>query len=170
MIVNLTFAEWQMAHHVAGQRAVYNLKKQAKPRYGAVEGAHGEHISAMGTVAEMAVAKEFNLFWSGAVGNYDAVDVGGLVEVRGVEKKHHCLIMHKEDKDGLPYVLAHVDGRTVEMLGWILAVDGKKDEWWSDPAKEGRHAYFIPQKALSKMDALVGDSDCLIERALRTSE
>jgi hypothetical protein len=36
------------------------------------------------------------------------------------------------------------------LRGWIWGREGKRDEWWTDPAC-GRPAFFVPQNALRPM-------------------
>jgi hypothetical protein len=86
MIIHLSWGEMYFASFVAMNRHLSNLRRQMQPRYGARNGqgtAAGLHIA--GCQGEMAVAKALNLFWGGSLGDFDAVDVGGLVQVRSTE-------------------------------------------------------------------------------------
>lgn len=156
MIVTLTWAEMQIAYMVAGQRRIMNMKKGLAGRYGAPEGEGSEELDLIAARGEMAVAKALNLFWSGTVGDYGAVDVGGLIEVRTRTKHWHALILHPDDNDALPFVLADASNPpNIRLAGWIMAKDGKKDEFWSDPSQKNRPAYFVEQKHLLPMEELV---------------
>jgi len=155
MLVTLTWSEMMIAHVVAGQRIVLNAKRNVQPKFGAPTGAEGDALHISSCRAEMAVAKAFNLYWSGSMGDYTAVDVGGKIEARSIVRQSHRLIMHKEDKDDLPFVVANVaDAPRIKLCGWIMGRDGKQEQWWADPQNSNRWAYFIPQSALNRMDDL----------------
>lgn len=155
MIVALTYAEMQLAFTVAAQRQVMNMKLGAKHKYGAND-ATGMALNMMGCAGEMAVAKGLNLFWSGSVGDYDAVDVGGKVEVRSVSRPTDCLILHPDDRDGMPFVLCYNEPGTPKfnLLGWVWGKQGKDEKFWRDPQGTGRHAFFVPQAELFRCEEL----------------
>jgi hypothetical protein len=156
MIITLTWAEMMTAYHIASQRRIMNMRKGLAGRYGAPEGDGSEELDIISTRGEMAVAKGLNLYWSGSVGDYGAVDVGGLVEVRTRTKDWHSLIIHPNDKDWAPYVLVDAsDPPRMRLVGWVLGVDGKSDKFWSDPSKKNRPAYFIEQSELRPMSELI---------------
>lgn len=156
MIVTLSWAEMQLAYMVAGQRRIMNMKKKLPGKYGAPEREGSEELDLVAARGEMAVAKALNLYWTGTVGDYGAVDVGGLVEVRSRTKDWHSLILHPSDRDDLPFVLADVsDPPRVRLAGWIYAKDGKQDKFWSDPSGKNRPAFFIEQKHLRPLEELV---------------
>lgn len=156
MIVTLSWAEMQLAYMVAGQRRIMNMKKKLPGKYGAPEREGSEELDLVAARGEMAVAKALNLYWTGTVGDYGAVDVGGLVEVRSRTKDWHSLILHPSDRDDLPFVLADVsDPPRVRLSGWIYAKDGKQDKFWSDPSGKNRPAFFIEQKHLRPLEELV---------------
>lgn len=153
--IQLTWPEMMTAYHVASQRRIMNMKKGLAGRYGAPEKDGSEELDIISTRGEMAVAKFLNLYWSGSVGDYGAVDVGGLVEVRTRTKDWHSLIIHPEDRDWAPYVL--VDSSMTpqfRIVGWIYGCDGKQEKYWSDPAKANRHAYFVTQEDLRDVSEL----------------
>lgn len=155
MMVRLTWPEMMTAYHVASQRRIMNMKKGLAGKYGAPEKEGSEELDIVSTRGEMAVAKGLNLYWSGSVGDYGAVDVGDLVEVRTRTKNWHSLIIHPQDRDWAPYVLVDASNPPdFRLVGWMYGSDGKDEKYWADPAKTGRHAYFIDQKILRPMDEL----------------
>ena len=157
MNVTLTWAEMMLAYHVAAQRRIMNMKKGLAGKYGAPEKEGSEELDIVSTRGEMAVAKGLNLYWSGSVGDYGAIDVGGLVEVRTRTQNWHSLILHKADKDHLPYVLVDASKTpNFRLVGWLLGKDGKKDQYWSDPSKKNRHAFFVKQEYLLPMNEIFG--------------
>ena len=156
ILVKLTWPEMMTAYHIASQRRIMNMKKGLAGKYGAPEKDGSEELDIVSTRGEMAVAKALNLYWSGSVGDYGAVDVGGLVEVRTRTKSWHSLIIHPEDKDWAPYVLVDSSATpSFRLVGWVFGREGKKEEYWSDPAKTGRHAYFVDQERLNPMSKLL---------------
>lgn len=156
MIITLTWAEMQLAYLVASQRRIMNMKKQLPGKYGAPEKEGSEELDLIAARGEMAVAKALNLYWSGTVGDYGAVDVGGCVEVRSRTKDWHSLILHPSDNDDLPFVLADVSSPPkIRLAGWMYGREGKDERFWSDPSGKNRPAFFIEQKHLKPMDGLV---------------
>jgi hypothetical protein len=156
MIVTLTWPEMMTAYHVASQICLMNMKACIMPRYGAPEGDGSEELSIVSARGEMAVAKGLNLYWSGSVGDYSAVDVGGLVEVRTITTGHHRLILHPGDRDWAPYVLVDASYQPeMRLVGWIYGKDGKDQKYWSDPSGKNRPAFFVPQNKLRPMAELV---------------
>lgn len=144
-----------LSYQVASQRAIMNMKFQVSPRYGAPELDGAEEINIFSCRGEMAVAKYLNLFWSGSVGDYKAPDVGGLVEVRTINKAGRRLIVHPEDRDWAPYVLVDVSNQPMmKLVGWMFGTDAKNKKYWADPTGKGRHAYFVPQSDLLPMEQL----------------
>jgi hypothetical protein len=156
MIVTLTWAEMMTAYHIASQRRIMNMRKKLPGRYGAPEQDGSEELDIISTRGEMAVAKGLNLYWSGSVGDYGAVDVGGLVEVRTRTKDWHSLIVHPGDRDWSPYVLVDASQTPdLRLVGWVFGRDWKNERFWADPSKKNRPAYFIEQRELRPISELV---------------
>lgn len=156
MKVTLTWSEMQTAYLIAGQRRIMNMKKKLPGKYGAPEHEGSEELDIVSTRGEMAVAKGLNLFWSGSVGDYGAIDVGGRVEVRTRTKHWHSLILHKADKNAAPYVLVDASSTPeFRLVGWLFGKEGKLEKYWSDPSKKNRPAYFIEQRYLRPISELV---------------
>jgi hypothetical protein len=146
-----------VAHEVAGQRIIMNLRDGAKSKHGAPTGIKGDALHLMSCRAEMAVAKYLDRFWSGAVGEYSAADIGPGrgIEVRGTELPHGKLIVHPDkDPDDSIFVLVIASGRVFTLVGWMKGRVAKQQQWWSDPTGEGRPAFFVPQGLLWEMDDL----------------
>jgi len=154
----LTPSEMRLAALVEVERRVDNLYNYRAARHGADD---GWTIGIEGAAAEMAFAKMIGVFWSGAVGNLKAKDVG-LLQVRSTQRDDGCLILHKWDSDDDVFVLMVGTAPRFDCRGWLRAADGKTEEFWRDPIG-GRPAYFVPQsklrlyrKAHAKMDAALG--------------
>lgn len=128
-------------------RMVENIKYNRKNTHGKKDEDDWQcHIE--GALSEAALAKHLNLYWSGK-GDLGGPDIGDI-DVRSTPLPGGRLILHKEDPDDrVFYLLTGLNG-TYEIRGWILARDGKKEEFWEDPTGRNRHAYFVPQGELKK--------------------
>ena len=145
--VNLSPSEMMLAAHAGVMRQVENKKLGRKPFYGA--GSNNDwQLNIEGCAGEYALAKYLGVHWSGK-GEFRAPDVG-VVDVRTTTHENGRLILHPDDPDDRVFWL--VTGRNGDYIvrGWILGLDGKKEEFWSDPSGKGRSAFFIPQSALSQ--------------------
>lgn len=146
--------EQRLAGVVAIETNTSSLKKHYVERYGgkpeqALANNHG------GRGAEVAVAKYFNLFWGGYIGQWDKDDVGQL-QVRWSREPNADLRLHPRDKDDRAYVLVTgggLEGAEYTLRGWIWGDEGKKDRWWRDGEK-GRPAFWVPQRALRPVSEL----------------
>lgn len=148
-IVTLTSAEMTLVHMVAGLRQVSNEAMARRDAHGAsVELGLDGHIQ--GAAAEAAVAKYLNRWWSGALNNLGAADVGQHLQVRSTQHEKGCLILHRPDPDDHYFILAVGRAPTFRLAGWIRAAAGKDESFWRDP-KGGRPAFFVPQSALERM-------------------
>lgn len=154
--ITLTWPEMYLASHAALMRRIGNMRRCIRGKYGAPEDEGAWEPDFFSCQGEMATAKYLNLFWSGTVGLYGSVDVGGEsgVETRTRRKHWHQLILHPDDKDDRPHVLVSAHNPpTFQLVGWIYGGDGKLQKFWSDPAG-GRPAFFVPQEELRPIDEL----------------
>jgi len=152
MLIKLTPHNLFHAGMVGVSRHIKGASK--KGRYGADNVKAGWQINCDGAAGEMAVAKAFNLYWDGALGNFNAKDVGKL-QVRTNPNDWGDLILHPkdDDEDIFILVLSHL-APTYRLKGWLKGADGKLKKWWRDGAK-GRPAYFVPQSALSPIKEII---------------
>lgn len=148
LLVQLDKFEHLHACTVGCWREVYNVQK------GRGRDAHGFKgdgwgINVEGGVAEYAVAKGLNLFWSGVVGTPLQLrgDVGQL-QVRSTALKTGRLILHPKDHDEDTFVFVIGQDCEFRIQGWILAEDAKQSRWWSDPSGKDRPAFFVPRDEL----------------------
>jgi hypothetical protein len=148
MLIKLTPPEIMTASHIAAMRRVQNIKQGTPGKYGAPEKDGAWEVDIWGCFGEMAVAKYFNLYWAGNVGDKKAIDVGGKFQVRTARRSSDCLLLHPDDDDSLPFVLVIIEALPfADLRGWILAKDGKIAEFWKEKIV-GRPCYFVPQSAL----------------------
>ena len=144
-IVKLTTAEIMSGALAGIMRHTENIKRGSKQTYGN-DGLNAWQFHVEGCLSEMALAKFKNVYWSGK-GQYKAPDVG-TDDVRCSASHDNRLIIHKEDPDDRVFwFLTGLDGE-YQIHGCILGRDAKREEWWSDPSKKGRPAYFVPKEAL----------------------
>jgi hypothetical protein len=144
--IDLTPAEIQMASMVGCQRAVENIQnKDLRSRSGeAQHDLFGRMIK--GALAEAALAKHLNKFWSKGVKG--GSDVDGI-EVRCTHYHNGDLEMHTWDKDDrMYYLLTGMLGSYV-LRGWIWGKDAKKQEYWKVKQVGRDPQFWVPQSDLN---------------------
>jgi hypothetical protein len=142
--VILTPWEMLLAAQAGVMRQVENCKLRRTPHYSA--GSENDwqlHIE--GCMGEFALAKFLGVHWTGK-GKLRAPDVGD-VDVRTRSRDYYELILHDADPDDRVFWLLCGNNGQYSVKGWITGKDGKRMEYWKDPAK-GRPAYFVPHNAL----------------------
>jgi hypothetical protein len=153
MIVELDIAEQLHAASVGVRRNIQSIRRGALPKWGQGGAAlWGSHIE--GAAGELAVAKATNTYWNGALGDYDADDVGGL-QIRTTPHPNGCLILHPSDPDDRPFILVIGTMPFFRLAGWMMGRDGKDPKWWR--AGIDRPAFFVPQADLRPMEELLSD-------------
>jgi len=148
--ITLTEFEMELAALVGTRRQIQNIFGGRKDAYGAdYEDGWTSHIE--GAAGEIAVAKWGDKFWNGNIGDLKADDVGSW-QVRTTTWQNGCLILHPDkDADDKVFFLATGLAPTFFLRGWLRARDGKKEEYWSDPQRRNRWAFFVPQSKLRPM-------------------
>lgn len=152
--VTLTFPEMMLAAQVAAMRRVQGMKHNRAKTYG--YGFDSDPLwqtDAISCLAEMALAKQLDRFWSGTVGDITAADVGTFYQVRATEHPTGRLILHPKDKDEQPFVLARVAGSRVDLMGWVYGRDGKLQNFW-EALRPMRFAFVVPTELLHDMTTL----------------
>jgi hypothetical protein len=155
--IKLRYSEALLAAVVGIIRQLEDLLKDRIPTQGATAfDCWGYHIG--GAMGEMAVAKWLNVFWSGKLGILTPGDVGDF-EVRTRSGDWHDLIIYEKDLSNSKFI--HVTGHkfVYTIHGWIYGHEGQKKEYWSDPTKKNRWAFFVPQANLRDLDTLHQDED-----------
>lgn len=107
-----------------------------------------------GMLAELAVAKQFNVYPDLSIsprhGGADLTLRGLKADVKAsrYKKAHLCIHKDKDPKAVDMYILTIVDGQSVEIVGFIESKDAIRDENLGDLGHgEG---YVIPQERLSR--------------------
>lgn len=168
--VRLSLGEVAIARMVGEQRLRDAVVGGVAQKYGAENRENHEQADVQGAAAEMAVASYLDRYWSGMGSTIGHGDVG-LVEVRSTAYEYGSLLLHHDDHDDRPYVLAIVPlelplDAAVEahLRGWLFAGEGKQTHYWdAGKAKGGRlpfPAFAVPQDGLHSMDELRFWVDC----------
>lgn len=89
------------------------------------------------------------------LGGFEA-DLTNLVEVRTTRHFHGRLIVHPEEADDSPFVLAVGQLPTFSIVGWMMGADAKSPLYWDNSPRVRHPAYFVPQADLRQMADLKG--------------
>jgi hypothetical protein len=101
----------------------------------------------VGCRGELVVARMLDLEWCGK-GTFRGADVGPY-QVRSTQGDHRRkLILHKEDPDNAIFWLATSIGREFVIHGFARAGEQKLDQFWEDPTRNDRYAWFVPHHRL----------------------
>lgn len=151
MRVELSWAEIWLAVQAGNLRRLNGVKHRRAEPYGArPTAAWNDDIN--GSIAELALAKYLDVFWSGTVGRIDLPDVG-VLQVRSKTEQDHRLVILRSDDDAKPFVSVFVGVPTCHLCGWMHARDAKRAEWLlPDPSKPDR--FFVPNSELLPVDLL----------------
>lgn len=109
-----------------------------------------------GAAAEMAVAKHYDIYWSGSVNSFEKPDLPRL-HVRSVDGSHKCLIVREADRKHDPseyFVLVQGRCPDYEIVGAIRCGEVFRDEWVKNPATDFgdlKPAWFVPRSALGPL-------------------
>jgi hypothetical protein len=159
-IVVLTEEEVLMATKVGEERNRINREAH---RTSTIVFGKGLEMDRIGARAEYAISKCFNLKWTGklftnaewkaweSTGGRDV----GCVEVRSSKYTHAHMPLFEKDKNNYIYVLVTVqDDYHYTVVGWCFGAEGKKREFWADPAHSGKPYFCYPQRLLRSVESL----------------
>jgi len=150
--IKLTPSETRLAAEVGITRQLVNLFKKRSDAYGCPKGV-GWQVHIEGCLGELVVAKHLDVYWSGNWEKLKADDVGHY-QVRTADSHNKRLILHERDPDDKIFILVTGSAPDYLIQGWIYARDGKKPEFWSDPSRKGRPAFFVGRENLNSMETL----------------
>lgn len=157
MIIALSTAEMYHAAMVGVTRQISNLRDRRIDAYGAQK-EMGWQYHIEGACGEKAFAKFCGIYWSGAIGDLKADDVG-YFQVRTNSRDNGDLILHYNDPDDRIFVLLTGLAPTYTIQGWLWGGEGKNDCWWRESAPgKGRSAFFVPQTALRPIAEIRGEA------------
>lgn len=141
--VVLEMADLLTGGSIGIMRQIENIKNDLKHKHGYTANNNWQlHID--GALAEMALAKHLNVFYS--KGFIRGGDVGDW-EVRSTRHANGRLLIHQDDKPDKFYWLLTGTEHKWRIHGGMKAADAMKDCYWDDPTG-GRPAYFVPQRDL----------------------
>ena len=116
-------------------------------------GKWGQHI--IGCQGEMAVAKHFNIFWSGTVGQVHLPDVGDLeVRTRQPGEFGADLTLRNGDKADRRYLLVVATPPFFDIKGWMYGRDGMIETYRHPRLVNGEALFYVPPHRLQPMTAL----------------
>lgn len=152
MRVELSWTELRLAVLMGGDRNIRTIN-DGRHRGGGQPEEDGwtDHIT--GAIAELAVAKAFNLYPSLGAKPDTVEGDAGRFQVRSTTRLSGSLILQTYDGDDECFVLVVGRPPCLDIVGWIRGGDGKRPEWWRTDVRYP--AYFVPQAALRPLDALV---------------
>jgi len=153
--VPLTDNDLVVAHRAAMLRVRRARETHAYNRYDARGDIDALNVT--GCLGELAVARYLRAPWVAATPRFahQPTDVAH-VQVRTTPLGNGRLLVHPADPDDQPFVLARTHrAPVVELVGWILGADAKRDDWWR-ALQPGRPCYVVPNGALAPLDTLPG--------------
>jgi hypothetical protein len=150
MDVTLSLHEMATARDVGGRRQLASLGKGLSDRHGFQGDPWDVHIEGAG--AEMAVAKQLNIYWEGSVNTFKSPDLPGI-QVRRRSLPHYELLVRPCDSKDEVYVLVTGKMPQYRIHGWIRGSDAMQERWLKGHG--GRPpAYFVPHSSLAPMEDL----------------
>jgi hypothetical protein len=115
------------------------------------------YLNQVGMLGEMVVAKYLDLYWGGSARSYGKADLSHRIEVRTITRPDNGLKVRERDKGKrvvgvlLP---ASLSSRVFQIVGWLEAEEGMKQEWVRDPYNAGRPYYAVPLLSLHPISML----------------
>ena len=159
MKVDLSQVEAFLASQVGSFRNTKSLAQGNPDAFGLSADKDGWGLHIEGAAGEMAAAKALNIYWSATVNTFKkGGDLGDRIQVRTRSKHDYELLVHPSDRDDDVFVL--VTGKSPHFLvhGWISGRDAKQTAYLKTHG--GRDpAYFVPHRALHKLDELKAQKD-----------
>lgn len=149
VVVKLDEVELATALYAGSQ--LHNLSKRMGLRDRAIRrDVSPMHLTQVGMIGEMVVAKYLDVYWGGSARSYAGADLSHNIEVRTISRPENGLKVRRRDADKivvgviLPAQLAQ---REFVIPGWHLGAD-VREEWLVDPYNAGRPYYAVPLSEL----------------------
>jgi hypothetical protein len=149
--IQLTSPEIYIASQIGVMRNVASHQRNL-PRGNRDAEANNDHqweTDINGALAELAVAKAYGVYWNPSVNVGKAADVG-VIQVRSNTRKNGHLIIRKSDKDHEPFMLVICQNPVFHIVGWMIAGEAKRDEFYRPADKFGVEAWWVDQASLNK--------------------
>lgn len=154
-LVTLGPQELYFAAQHATMRRLNNLKAARAPRHGIAD-AHAWAADIDGAFGELALAKWLGVYWVPGVARPEYSGDVARYEVRATRHATGCLLLHPDDHDDRPYVLALIAEPTVTLAGWVMGQQGKSPAHWtsSTDTRFREPCFAVPQSALRPMSEM----------------
>lgn len=154
--ISISPDEWSLCVQVANSRQVSSIKRGSSDALYKKSGWLEEfNIHIAGCVGELAVAKVLGVTWSGSVDTFKLPDLEGGVQVRHRTNPLWDLIVRHGDSDSEKFVLSRgMPPGLIEVAGWIVGSDAKKEEYLKDWGNYSKPSYFVPAYKLNKMETI----------------
>lgn len=78
--------------------------------------------------------------------------------MRSTDYRSGHLLVHPRDDDHDLFILVVVNGRNLEIKGWMTGSEAKDKKYWGDKFKNRRPAYWVPQRDLRPFSTLLEKS------------
>jgi hypothetical protein len=157
MKVDLTPEEMRRWAYAGVDRRISAMAMGRKGAHGFDREFEAWQIDIEGLLAEAAVAKALNLWFSPITGELDTHlgDVAPGIQVRstrhGYDKTNiGNLLIHDSDKDDDRFILVVGSYGKYRIAGWIHGRDGKQEKWKRQ--HKGRWAYWVQQENLKPFE------------------
>lgn len=165
--VTLTWAEVLLASNVGVMRNVQSLKlgrgriDSPAHQFGGMDYAWATNIE--GACGELAVAKYLNRFWSGAIGDIEADDVGPYQVKTNTSRRWDDLIVRTWNKPNRVYISVLSFLPRFVICGWEFGTQVKKAEFLRMGRKD-MPAYFYPRARVHDMVSLPSEAEAALLR------
>lgn len=154
MRIYLNRFELRAAAQAGIERRIVAIQRGRSPLYGVDDRKAEWQIDIIGCIAEFALAKYLNVYWTSVVDEGLTALPGdvGKYQVRSTSWKTGNLIIHNNDSDDAIFLLAVVGDRYVDFPGWIYAWEGKERGTKKDN-ENGIH-FWVNQELLNPIEKL----------------
>jgi hypothetical protein len=154
----LTVEQYAKAEEIGKKRQKAALDKKRPSAHGYNESApHKVHIQ--GAAAELGISlitgEQWHAYLEDLGGERKPPDVGNNLQVRSTDYKSGHLLVHPGDADEDIFIFVIVNGRNLEIKGWMTGAEAKAQKYWGDKARNKRPAYWIPQPDLKPFKTLL---------------
>lgn len=145
MWITLTWAEVLAAATVGLMRQIAALKANCQDKHGFAGLGWSEHIE--GACGECAAAKALGVYWQPTINTFSrGSDVAGY-QVRTRSRSDYDLLIRDNDDPAKIFILVLGRCPTYEVVGWLRALDARRQEWRQDYGERGA-AWFVPRSHL----------------------
>lgn len=148
--IKLTYPEIYIASQIGVMRNVASHQRNL-PRTNRNSEFNNDHqweTDINGAMAELAVAKFYNVYWNPSVNVGKLADVG-KIQVRSNTRSNGHLIIRKRDNDDEIFMLVICQNPEFTIVGWKLALEAKTPQFYRPENKFGVEAWWVDQENLN---------------------